>query len=271
MNIFRYGILGPSGCGKTTLISCIVGVNQLDSGNISIFGESIDELRKYRIGYMPQENALITGCTSKEMVWFFGTIYGMSSERIKERFDFLKNLLQLPDEDNLIRECSGGEQRRISFALTLVHEAELLILDEPTVGVDPLLRSKIWNYLLEITRTKNVTVLMSTHYIEEATQCACVGIMRNGTQIAEDSPKNILSQSRANTLEEAFLALSQKQESKNSNQKEYVEINAAPSTSSEFISSRDNQKSSHFLKPSDWKMIVAIFMRNMLQSIRSKE
>lgn len=203
--------MGSSGSGKTTLMSCIVGTNSLDSGSIEVFGESATKVDKSRIGFMPQEHALILGFTVREMVWFYGTIFGLSTQKIDERFRFLSSLLELPDQDRLVRDCSGGQQRRISFALTLVHEPDLLILDEPTVGVDSLLRSKIWDHLVELTE-KNVTVLLSTHYIEEARQSTIVGIMRNGVQMAEDSPERILRMCETTSLEEAFLRLSQVQE-----------------------------------------------------------
>ena len=215
--------MGSSGCGKTTLISCIVGTNSLDSGSIEVFGEPLAKLDKSRIGFMPQECALILGFTVREIIWFFGTIFGLNSEKIDERFRFLSSMLELPDRDRLIRDCSGGQQRRISFALTLVHEPDLLILDEPTVGIDPLLRNRIWDYLIDLTES-NVTILLSTHYIEEARHSTHVGIMRNGVQMVEDSPERILQMCETDSLEEAFLRLSRLQENGIS----------APSTSSGF-------------------------------------
>ena len=203
--------MGSSGCGKSTLMSCIVGTSNLDSGSIEVFGEPLDKLDKSRVGFMPQESALIPGFTVREMIWFFGTIFGLSSEKIDERFRFLSSMLELPDRDRLIRDCSGGQQRRISFALTLVHEPDLLILDEPTVGIDPLLRNRIWDYLIELTES-NVTILLSTHYIEEARHSTHVGIMRNGVQMVEDTPERILRMCETDSLEEAFLRLSRMQE-----------------------------------------------------------
>lgn len=203
--------MGSSGCGKTTLISCIVGVQSLERGTIEVFDECAGR-NNIKVGYMPQEIALVAEFSIKEMINLYGVIYGMEAFEIKQRLNFLTNLLDLPDNNKAIGDCSGGQQRRVSFALTLLHEPELLILDEPTVGVDPLLRSKIWDYLVEITKTKNVTVLLSTHYIEEARQSTCVGLMRNGVMVAEDTPHNILRIYETTRLEEAFFKMSQKQE-----------------------------------------------------------
>jgi ABC-type multidrug transport system ATPase subunit len=126
-------MMGSSGSGKTTLLSCLVGITSLDSGEIELFGEPFGTTKKTRIGYMPQEISLITGFTVREMIYFFGIIAGMSDEKIREKFQFLSKLLELPDKDRLTRDCSGGQQRRISFAASLVHDPEILILDEPTV------------------------------------------------------------------------------------------------------------------------------------------
>jgi ABC-type multidrug transport system ATPase subunit len=205
-------MMGSSGSGKTTLLSCLVGINHLDSGSIELFGQPMNKIRKTRLGYMPQEIALISGFTVREMVYFFGNIAGLKHDKIRERFKFLSMLLELPDKDRLTRDCSGGQQRRISFAVALVHEPEILVLDEPTVGLDPLLREKIWDYLVEISRGQNVTVLLTTHYIEEAGQATCIGLMRNGVQVAEDSPSNILQTWGTSNLEEAFLKMSERQE-----------------------------------------------------------
>ena len=207
-----YSLMGSSGCGKTTLISSLVGLKKLDSGKIKIFGESFEKPQNYRIGFMPQEIALIGGFAIKEMFWFFGTIFGIKAEKIEENFRMLSTLLELPEGKRLIKNCSGGQQRRISFAITLVHDPDLLILDEPTVGVDPLLRERIWNYLVELTQTKNVTILLSTHYIEEAKQSNLIGLMRNGVLIAEGTPQNIMEACDTTNMEEAFLHLSQRQE-----------------------------------------------------------
>lgn len=261
--------MGASGCGKTTLISCLVETLKLDSGDIEIFGEPIEKLVKISIGYMPQENALINEFTIGEMIWFMGRVYGMSYSMIKERVDFLTDLLELPDPDKLIRNCSGGQQRRVSFALTLIHEPPLLILDEPTVGLDPLLRCKIWDYLIEITRTKNVTVLLSTHYIQEAVQSNHVGLMRNGELIAEESAVNILKLSGGDHLEEAFLKLSEKQE-RNMREKFLEYQKPKPSTSNSMSTRQKSRGRKKLIVPqSDSKVLYALLTKNTLQLLRN--
>jgi ABC-type multidrug transport system ATPase subunit len=111
----------------------------------------------------------------------------------------------------LIKNCSGGQQRRVSISVALIHDPELLILDEPTAGLDPLLREQVWNHLIELANVKNVTVLLSTHYIEEAKLSDCIGLMRNGVLIAENSPAEIMRICNTTNMEEAFLKLSQMQ------------------------------------------------------------
>lgn len=165
--------MGSSGCGKTTLLDCIVGTRKLDSGSIKIFNDSVGK-HKTNIGYMPQSIALIEEFSFKEIIYFFGTIYGMNRNRIEERLSFLVNLLELPDPTTFLKNYSGGEQRRISLAVSMIHQPEVLLLDEPSVGLDPLLRHKIWEFLTLITTTENTTVVITTHYIEEASQSNCV-------------------------------------------------------------------------------------------------
>lgn len=119
---------------------------------------------------MPQEIALVEEFSIKETIYYFGRIYGMSAERIRERYKLLRELLDLPQGSKQVGKCSGGQQRRVSFAAAMVHEPELLILDEPTVGLDPLLREKIWDFLVNTTRSSKLAVIITTHYIEEAKQ-----------------------------------------------------------------------------------------------------
>ncbi|KAH8269333.1 hypothetical protein KR018_004616 [Drosophila ironensis] len=210
-----YGLLGASGCGKTTLLSCIVGQRRLNGGEVRVLGMKPGEpgsgVPGSRVGFMPQEIALVEEMTVKETIFYFGRIYGLTDERIREKFKLLKDLLQLPPARQMIKQCSGGQQRRLSFACAMIHDPELLILDEPTVGLDPMLREKIWNFLVETTRNSKLAVIITTHYIEEAKQANCIGLMRNGVLLAEDTPTNIMIKFGTQSIEDAFLILSQRQ------------------------------------------------------------
>jgi ABC-type multidrug transport system ATPase subunit len=206
--------MGASGCGKTTLLSCIIGMIPLDGGEIVALGHKTkaNEIQKagYRIGYMPQETALIGELTIKETIYYFGKIFQMSIEKLRERYEMLHKLLELPRGDQRVEECSGGQMRRVSFAAAMIHEPDLLILDEPTVGLDPILREKIWTFMLDVTRTSKLAIIITTHYIDEAKQADCVGLMRNGILLAEDTPHSIISRHEVENLEEAFLKLCMK-------------------------------------------------------------
>lgn len=155
----------------------MVGTKKLDSGTIRILNGSVGE-RKSKIGFMPQDVALVEEFTIKELISFFGAIYGLEKTEIDERLQFLLDLLELPDANAYIKNCSGGEKRRVSFAVCLVSQPEILILDEPSVGLDPLLRCKIWDFLEFITKTGQTTVVITTHYLEEAKQANCVSLKK---------------------------------------------------------------------------------------------
>ncbi|KAK7792210.1 hypothetical protein R5R35_000492 [Gryllus longicercus] len=220
-----YGLLGASGCGKTTLLSCIVGRRRLDTGEIYVLGGKPGTrgsgVPGRRVGYMPQEIALYGEFSIRETMLYFGWIFSMSTDEVEKRLQFLLDFLDLPGANRLVKNLSGGQQRRVSFAVALMHDPELLILDEPTVGVDPLLRQSIWNHLVQITKDGNKTVIITTHYIEEARQAHTIGLMRSGYLLAEESPHVLLSMYNCQSLEEVFLKLSRKQGGGNSNMPEF--------------------------------------------------
>nr|CAI5849586.1 unnamed protein product [Callosobruchus analis] len=161
---------------------------------------------------MPQELALYGEFSINETMLYFGWIYGLKTKQIKEKVTFLVQLLDLPPAKRLVKNLSGGQQRRVSLAVAVMHEPELLILDEPTVGVDPILRANIWNYMVRETKEKKISIIITTHYIEEARQAQTIGLMRNGELLAEDAPAQLLKTFGCTTMEEVFLKLSRQQE-----------------------------------------------------------
>lgn len=207
-----YGLLGPSGCGKTTLLRCIVGLLQADSGSLLAMGDAPGardhSIPGPMVGYMPQEISLYNELNIKELLVYYGRVHGMTSDDIIYRTTFLLDFLKLPARNQLIGCLSGGQKRRVSLAAALLHKPGLLILDEPTVGVDPVLREKIWEHLLEIAQSsQQTTIIITTHYIEEARQADRVGLMRAGRMLDEDKPSSLLDRYNMMSLESIFLYL----------------------------------------------------------------
>ncbi|XP_072378310.1 ABC transporter G family member 23-like isoform X1 [Diabrotica undecimpunctata] len=209
-----YGLLGSSGCGKTTLLRCIVGRSNVNKGEIYVMGEKQDgsTVLAEKVGYMPQDISLVGELSARDSIYFFGRIYNLKDDIIKSRCDELVKLLDLPTDNRCVRDCSGGEQRRVSFAVTLVHKPELLILDEPTVGTDSILRNRIWKYLTKITEEDKTTVIITTHYIEETRQANQIALMRKGKLLTEENPETLLERYGCELLEDVFIILSSRQE-----------------------------------------------------------
>ncbi|XP_077351330.1 ABC transporter G family member 23 isoform X1 [Festucalex cinctus] len=206
-----YGLLGPSGCGKTTMLKCIVGTLSISHGYISVLGKPpafpSHGVPGSMVGYMPQELALYNEFTISNTLTFYGRIHGLTLSETHARIKFLIEFLDLPQKDRLVRNLSGGQKRRVSLAAAMLQNPKLLILDEPTVGVDPVLRTKIWQHLVDIVKPGKVSVIITTHYIEEARQANVVGLMRNGCLLAEGTPEVVMKMKSSTTLEHAFLQL----------------------------------------------------------------
>ncbi|XP_035706411.1 ABC transporter G family member 23 isoform X2 [Folsomia candida] len=213
-----YGLLGASGTGKTTLLSCIVSLKKLDAGNITVFGRCPGQNPSRFVGYMPQEVSLGQFFTIAECLAYYGKIYGMTSREISDRTEFLAKFLQLPDTSKLVSTLSGGEGRRVSLSVAVIHSPRLLVLDEPTVGLDPVLRQNIWEYMKHITQLvkgeDKTTILITTHYIDEAKFCDSVGIIRRGRLIAEQNPEMLMDFCNSNSLEDTVLRLCKEDEMK---------------------------------------------------------
>lgn len=203
-----FGLLGPSGSGKTTLIKLIAGLDLASGGAVRVLGERVPSLRLLsRIGYMAQSDALYGELTAQHNLQFFGAMFGLSGPRLSERIAAALDTVGLGAEaGKTVAQYSGGMKRRLSLAIALLHEPELLILDEPTVGIDPALRQSIWASLLAL-RERGTTILLTTHVMDEAERCDRIGLLRDGRLTAVDSPEALKARAGTATIEAAFIAL----------------------------------------------------------------
>jgi len=201
-------LLGPSGCGKTTMVNLIIGNLTPQSGNVHVMGEKAPYKNvRAKIGYMPQENALYEDITAKENLQFFGAMYGVPSKTIKQRIPEMLELVRLSNEaNNLVSNFSGGMKRRLSLAVSLLHDPDLIVLDEPTVGLDPDHRKHIWDHF-DTMAAEGKTLLVTTHVMDEAERCNRIAMIHNGEIIATGSPKEILELTGTQRLEDAFIVL----------------------------------------------------------------
>ena len=204
-----YGLIGPNGSGKSTAIKTIMGLVSPDTGRIEVLGEEAP-LKKnlHRIGYMPQDLAIYQDISVWENLEAFAGLYSLSKDELKRS---AKEVLKMVDlehrKDSLVRELSGGMKHRVSLACALVHSPDVIFLDEPTVGVDPELRVRFWDYFNELKR-KGRTVIITTHYMDEALRCDMVGMIRGGRLIAENTASELMRMSGTENLEDAFLRFS---------------------------------------------------------------
>ncbi len=186
-----YGLLGPNGAGKTTTISMVCGLLEPDAGEVSVDGAPGGSLRaRAALGFVPQDLALYPDLTARENLGFFGRLYGLSGAVLEARIDEALTLVGLADRGgDRIGTYSGGMKRRANMAAGLLHRPRLLVLDEPTVGVDPQSR----NAILETVAELGIAVLYTTHYMEEAAKlCRRVGIIDDGRLIAEGTPRALV-------------------------------------------------------------------------------
>ena len=188
-----FGFIGPSGSGKTTTVRLLMGLYEPDGGEASVLGTRPDHFSRRdreRIGYLPQLFVLYPDLTVWENMNFAASLYGVSFWRNK-RLNQLLDLVELRDDKHkLVRDISGGMQRRLSLAATLVHDPDLVFLDEPTAGIDPILRKKFWDYFKEL-QTNGHTLFITTQYVGEAGYCDFVGVMSEGRLLSVDTPEGL--------------------------------------------------------------------------------
>lgn len=202
-----FGLIGPSGSGKTTLIRLIMGAISADQGSVHVGGNQVPSLSALdAIGYMPQNDALYDDISGMDNLMFFGGMYHMSKKELRSKAEEVLKLVELEnDSTKKVLNYSGGMKKRLSLAVALLHSPKILILDEPTVGIDPILRKKIWeefNHLKE----QGKTILVTTHVMDEATKCDRLGLLYNGVLIDCDTVEELLAKTSNNTIEELFLS-----------------------------------------------------------------
>jgi ABC-2 type transport system ATP-binding protein len=203
-----YGLLGPNGAGKTTAIRVLTGLLVPTSGTAKVLGfRPTDPKVRPLVGYMPQETALYVDLTVRENLRLFGRLYGMDRDARESRIAEMLEFIELEKwADAVIANLSGGMKHRASLAAALLPKPRLLVLDEPTVGVDPELRSSFWERFHAMDRD-GTTILLTTHYMDEALQCRRVGLIRAGKLLLEGTPSEVMDRAGARTMEEAFLRL----------------------------------------------------------------
>jgi ABC-2 type transport system ATP-binding protein len=208
-----FGLIGPNGSGKTTLIRMVVGLSRPTGGTIHIMKEKMPSSKvSPHLGYMPQLSALYLDLTARENMRFFCNIYGLRGKEQSKRIQEMLERVDLADRANdIVGKFSGGMRQRLSLACALVHGPHVVFLDEPTVGVDPELRRTFWDYFAQLNR-EGITIVVSTHHLDEASRCTRLGLMRLGKLLAQDVPQQLLLQSGKDNMEDAFLYYASRQE-----------------------------------------------------------
>ncbi|WP_136605083.1 ABC transporter ATP-binding protein [Paenibacillus dokdonensis] len=202
-----YGMIGPSGAGKTTLVKMIVGMDTPNEGLIEVLNTKMPNLSMLQqIGYMAQSDALYNELTGGENLRFFASMFKMGREEQKQRISYAAGLVNLTHElGKKVSAYSGGMKRRLSLAIALIHDPSVLILDEPTVGIDPELRQSIWNELTRLKNSEHKTIIVTTHVMDEADKCDMLAMVREGRILTSGSPEQLKRQYQVESLEDVFL------------------------------------------------------------------
>lgn len=200
------GLIGPSGSGKSTLIKTMLGMEKADEGEALVLDYKMPKREILsNIGYMAQSDALYEMLTGYENLEFFGKMKGVPSDKLKKEIEYIAEIVDLTDDlKKLVSKYSGGMKRRLSLAIALIGSPELLILDEPTVDIDPSLRKNIWKELFK-QRDNGVGILVTTHVMDEAELTDKVGLLLNGNIIDFDTPQQLIEKNNVKTIEEVFL------------------------------------------------------------------
>jgi ABC-2 type transport system ATP-binding protein len=198
------GVIGPSGCGKSTLMRSIVGVQRRVGGSVSVLGEPAGVAsRRGQVGYVTQQPSIYDDLTARENLTYFARLLGCRHERVGK----MLGIVRLDDvADHRVEDLSGGQRARVSLAIALLNDAPLLVLDEPTVGLDPVLRRELWDRFAELAAGGR-TLLVSSHVMDEAERCDWLLLLRDGEVLASGTPDELRARTGTTTIEAAFLAL----------------------------------------------------------------
>ncbi|RBP04861.1 ABC transporter ATP-binding protein [Rossellomorea aquimaris] len=201
-----YGLLGPSGSGKTTLIKLMIGLETPSSGSVTFKGNKLSAKELYpSIGYMAQSDALYDELTAKENLSFMASLHGLKKAERKVQIEKVMTTVDLLDHlYKPVHQYSGGMKRRLSLAIALLHDPEVLFLDEPTVGIDPVLRKEIWESFHRL-KEEGRTLIITTHVMDEAERCDRLGLLQHGEIISSDTPDAIKETYGVSSIEEVFL------------------------------------------------------------------
>ena len=199
------GLLGPSGAGKTTTIRLLIGAIAADSGKITFDDVVMPNLSLLgQIGFMPQNDALYDDLPGVDNLKFFAELYGVNKNDLPGRIDNVLEVVELTeDRSKYVRNYSGGMKKRLSLAVALIHEPDVLLLDEPTVGVDPVLRRSIWNQFKDMKKAGK-TIIVSTHVMDEVYECDRAALLYNGKLISYDTVDTLLNDTESGKVEELF-------------------------------------------------------------------
>ena len=203
------GLLGPSGCGKSTLMRAIVGTQARVTGTLDVLGHPAGAAPlRSRVGYVTQDPSVYTDLTARQNLDYFASVLGLPRDEHGAQVErALADVDLTSHADSLAGNLSGGQLSRVSLAVALLGTPELLVLDEPTVGLDPVLRRDLWDLFHRLARERGTTLLISSHVMDEADRCERLLLMRAGRILADDTPDALRSRTRTATIEGAFLHL----------------------------------------------------------------